>query len=195
MKERDIIDFEKYEKNENGDPVGENGEDLGCLHCKVHEKAYEVLNPLQDDKHGGLIPLCPKCSKPLKPYTTSGYSDVIVSEVNFYEPDGEIGLYRCYHCEECNQNYAMMPIPITYNANHDTHYTGGKMYAEDKDIKELCKLISECVIPSINNYVERKLHPEDEMDKHLDLWNVDTWCTNDIEHKICEWLYERGFKK
>ena len=194
MKEKDIIDFDKYKKNEDGDPVDVNGNVL-CLHCETHRVAYDKLSEIQKDGKGGLIPLCPKCGKPLEPYTTSGYSDVIVSERNAHEPNGEIGLYRCYHCEECDQDYAMMPIPIVHNGNHDTHYTGGRKYAGDADVEELCKKVAEAVMPSINQYIERKLKPENSIDATLTLDHVDLWCERDIEELVCGWLYDRGLKK
>lgn len=197
MKEKDIIDFEKMEKDEDGNPVSSDGKVYdGCLHCEVHDAAFEKFKAIQQDDKGGLAPLCPKCGKLLLPYTASGYVDVVVSEQNSYVPNGQIGMYRCYHCENCDdQNYAMMPIPICYNANHGTHYTGGRVFAEDADVEELCKKIANCVMPSINQYIERKMNPEDDIDKMLSLDNVDGWCKHDIEHAICNWLYERGYKK
>lgn len=194
MKEKDIIDFEKLPKDEYGAPVDENGGAIACLHCKSHEEAFKKLAPIQMDGHKGLRPLCPICDELLRPFTSGGVSDAIVGEQNSYVPEGRIGLYRCYHCEECGQDYAMMPIAIAHNGNHDTFYTGGKAYAEDKDVKELVDAIAKGVMPAINQYVERKLNPEDGMDRMLDVSNVDLWCSRDIESIVCEWLYNRGMK-
>lgn len=199
IKEQDI--FNKYGLRE---VEGEDGylhayqgdeEFEGCLHCFIQEKAYSELNPIQSDGQGGLKPLCPKCGKILLPYTKYGYSDVVVSEQNSYVPDGNIGLYRTYHCEDCDQDYAMMPIPISWNANHDTHYTGGRRFAEDADTEAIVKDLWEKISPQIKNYVERKANPEDWNDERLEPWNVLSWSRGEVEHVVCNWLYEHGFKK
>lgn len=199
MKEKEIFEECGLKEIERGDGsldvISENGEDIGCLHCYIHEKAYAKLNPIQSDGHGRLKPLCPKCNNVLTPFTAYGYDDVIVSEQNSYVPDGEIGLYRTYHCEKCEQDYAMMPIPISWNANHDTHYTGGRRFAEDKDVEVIVEDLWCKIAPQIKNYVERKANPEDWQDKGLQPWNVLSWTQSEVERVVCNWLYEHGFKK
>lgn len=188
--------MEKLEKNEDGDYILENGEDIGCIHCEVHRRAYAKFKKMQPTKRSHLIdPVCPKCGNVVECDYASGYDYAVVSEANFYVPEGQIGYYKIYHCEECEQTYAMMPIPIVYNANHDTFYTGGRQYAEDDEVKKLCSSVAGKLMPLINDYIERRENPEHPLDKCLTIDNVDGWCTGDIEHLICNWLYEKGYKK
>lgn len=49
MKEKEIVDFTKLKKNEEGDYLTESGEEIGCGLCYTHEKAYEKLRPLQEN--------------------------------------------------------------------------------------------------------------------------------------------------
>lgn len=198
MKEHDIYDKYGLKTNDNGDTfiTHEDGisEDVGCLHCFIHGKAQETLEPIQVNK-GKIKPLCPKCGKVLTLYTRYGYDHITVSEQNSYVPEGNIGLYEAYHCDDCEQNYAMMPIPISWNANHDTHYTGGRRFAEDADVKAIVKDLWDNIAPYIQNYAERKADPKDWIDKGLKPWNVLSWTEGEVEAVVCNWLYEHGFKR
>lgn len=42
MKERDIVDFTKMIKNENGKLIDENGKEIGCMICYTHEKITKL---------------------------------------------------------------------------------------------------------------------------------------------------------
>ena len=203
MKEREIADMATMEKNEDGEFV--DGDTIvGCPICYTHSKAYQKLVDVQktDDplyNHPReIVPLCPKCGKMLRPYSDYGYEYGTVSEVNYSNPDGDIGLYEFYHCENdaCDsKDYAMVPVPMVWNANHDIHYTGGRDYAEDSDIDRLVSDVFERIKPSIEQYVNRKLNQKDAIDQNLGTFNVNLWCKRDIEHAICNWLYEKGYKK
>lgn len=203
MKEKDIVDFSKMEETEDGFVIDEDGNEIGCKICHTHEKAFEILSKKQVTSKGKVLPLCPKCGNVLSPLSDSGYEYGTVSEVNYSNPDGEIGLYEFYHCDVCledsklstQQNYALMPIRIVHNANHGIHYTGGRDYAEDEDIEKLIDAIFEGMKGSIQQYVERKLNPKNDFDKMLDMSNVMLWSKRDVESAVCNWLYERGLKK
>lgn len=195
MRERDIVDIEKLNKNDKDEYIDAERKEIGCIHCYIHTKAYDKLQDIQG--YGNKFrPMCPKCNKPMSDCAHGYDGAVIVSEQNSYVPDGNIGLYQLAYCEDCDQTYAMMPEPISYNANHDTFYTGGRRFATDEELEKLCHDVASAVMPSINQYIERKMNPQNDYDKTmLTLDNVDLWCERDIEQLICEYLYEKGFKK
>lgn len=187
MKEKDIINFEELKKT-NPELFDNNGEYDECEICKTHEEAYKKLTT--NNTSSIPIPLCDKCMCSMVEEI-----DAVVSEVNYSNPDGNIGYYSIFKCPECGKLYAMMPIEIEYNANHDIYYTGGKDYLVDDDMKEVSKAIFNTIIPSIKQYIDRKLNPKGLSDIYLDEWNYKTWINYDIEHAIAKILYERGFKK
>lgn len=193
MKERDIVDFEKL-KETNPELFDENGEFKECRICYTHTKAYEKfkdesLLELQIPK-----PICPNCGEMVH-YAGYGSDSVIVSEVNYPNPDGEIGYYSIWDCPSCGANFSLMPVLVNYNANHDIFYTGGKDYLYDKDMKEVSKKIFDAVYLSIKQYVDRKLNPENGVDERLNEKNIEIWTSRDIEHAIAEIMYDHGFKK
>lgn len=215
MKEKDIVDFTKFkvsEEDEN-EHIDENGNEVGCHICYTHEKAYQKLPVLGSEigqtKDEDLakrlvvqqinVPRCPKCGKPMyRRYSwTDMHGNAVVSEVNYSKPDGEIGYYSIWECSECKdshdneQIYALMPIPITWNANHDIYYTGGDRFVEDTDLGELVDLINEKVSKSVTQYVERR----EQGETNLKPWQVSCWATGDVQNAIAEWFYNHGYKK
>lgn len=217
MKEKDIVNFDVMKKDpETEEPVDENGNMVGCKICYTHEKAFEALKDKQFDnadvpatsEYFGLEwyhPLCPECGKPLSHGASHGYASsgyVTVTEENASTPEGKVSLCQVWHCanEKCPSEshgrlFAMMPIPISWNANHNIHITGGKTYLLEGEEKRFAKDIFEKFRSSIEQYIRRKLHPEDGMDESLDIWNVLLWCERDVESAIATWLYDHGMKK
>ena len=51
MKERDIVDFTKMKKNEDGEFIDENGNEVGCEICYTHKKAYEKYVDGEEEAH------------------------------------------------------------------------------------------------------------------------------------------------
>lgn len=191
MKERDIVDFTKMKKNEDGEFIDENGNEVGCEICYTHKKAYEkYVDGEEEAVEIYEVVRCPKCNNVLSNYTYIGAN--VVSEANFSVPDGNIGIYPIFKCNECDQYYALMPEPIEYNANHDIYYTGGRKYIVDSDQQELLENIFETMKPSIEQYIRRVV---DEKEKGLNMWNIMTWCKYDVEEALAKWLYEHGLKK
>lgn len=180
MKEKDIVDFTKMEQ------VDENGNEVGCEICYTHKKAYEKLDD-EFDIRINIHPKCPKCGNQM--YEEG---EGIVSEGNYSIPDGEIGLYPIFCCPECNEYFAYIPEQISYNANHDIYYTGGRDYLEDEDHKKLLKDIFKKIEPSIEQYIRRVV---DEHEVGLNMWNIKLWCERDVEAAIANWLYEHKLKK
>lgn len=43
MKEKDIVDFTKFKKDEDDELIDENGNQVGCEICYTHEKAYKYF--------------------------------------------------------------------------------------------------------------------------------------------------------
>lgn len=203
MREKDIVDFDKMQVTEDGeDHIDENGEVVGCHICYIHEKAYEKLH--EDQRISVPVPHCPKCGKRLEQryaWTDENYS-AIVSEVNFHVEDGNIGYYTLFECPECKNKYgnemiyALIPIPVSWNANHDIYCTGGRKYLIEKEHAELAKLLKEKIMPNIKQFVERKLDPKDGIDKNLSIdFNLNIWTDYAIEEAVAEWLYKNGWKK
>ena len=214
MKERDIVDFTKMTKNENGELIDENGKEIGCMICYTHEKAAEKFDEkLNSPEYEQLlyqfgierVAFCPKCGSLLVPCYdwTDSNEMAIVSEENVSLPDGNIGYYHICECtnEECTDKYgnrsifALMPEPIEYNGNHSIFYTGGRTYLEDNDMQELSNQIFKAIQPSINNYIERKLNPENGIDKNLNIRNIELWASRDVNEILANWFYEHGMKK
>lgn len=205
MKEKDIVDFTKFKKDEDDELIDENGNQVGCEICYTHEKAYKYFSEDEKPENEETIPIprCPICGKRLirrVNYTTMA-GNAIVSEVNYSNPNGNIGFYSIWECESCTDKYdntqlfALMPEPIGWNGNHDIYYTGGKKYIETEEINELLTLVKNNVMPMIMQYVRRVLQPEDFIDKNLSEKNLEWWCSGEIEHAIAEWLYNHGLKK
>lgn len=214
MKEKDIVNFDEMETNGEGEHVDSDGKVVGCHICYTHDKADDILRKKQFGRPivGAYLadlesyhPLCPECGKPLSPGANHGYAPdgyVTVTEGNFSQPDGEVSLCQAWYCEnekcpseEHQYLFAMMPIPIVWNANHDIHYTGGKSYLLEADAEKFAEDIFERFKPSIEQYVRRKLDPKDDMDRMIDMSNVLLWCERDVENAIATWMYERGLKK
>lgn len=155
-----------------------------CDCCSLHEKAYEIL---KDEI------LCPKCNKPLKEGGAGYGGFIVVGEANFYDKCHNIGKYPIYHCDNCGEDYrnlyALMPIPITWNANHDIFYTGGRVFLTE-DTEKLRKKAQEKILPTIMQFVERKYGGETLTPQQLMYW-----IQGDIEHVIAEFLFENGYKK
>ena len=199
MKEKDIVDFSKLKKDENDEYIDKNGEEIGCAICYTHSEAYKKLDTTGYTERIA-APLCPRCGKPMyRGY--DGYLDAVVSEVNYSNPEGNIGYYPIFYCENCysketnhgiHHAYALMPVPILHNANHDIFYTGGKDYLIDVESNKLLNLIYEKIKPRIEEYITRVV---DEKEKGLSMWNILLWSKRAIEHAIATWMYENNLKK
>lgn len=155
----------------------------------------EVINKAFFGDDCVVTPLCPKCDNPLSPGTSYGYAAGPVGGSNTVDETEEMQYCQFWHCEGCNQDYAMMPIPITWNANHDILCTGGAHYLTDDDEKLLLSKIKDRLAESVDQFVERVKDPKDVMDKSLSGWHLNLWMDRDITGAVAEFLYEKGFKK
>lgn len=203
MKEKDIVDFSEMNKDKDGDYIDKYGSTVGCEICYTHDKAYEFFK--KDYKVDTIVPtpICPYCGKYLerRHNWTDEDGNSIVSEVNYSNPEGNIGFYSIWECKICKDKYnndqifALIPEPIVWNANHDIYYTGGKRYILDGQTHELVELIKNKIMPQIMNYIRRVLHPENIYDKNLKEDNLKWWCSGELEHAVAEWMYNHGWKK
>lgn len=184
----------------------ESGPDTVCSVCTLHEvfsKEYDALlgdtietiaeKYFEDD--GFIVPLCPKCDKPLFPGTDYGYTCGVVGGSNTVSEEEDLQYCQLWHCKECNQDYAMMPEPIDWNANHDILYTGGSNYLTDDDEELLLSKIGDRLSASVEQFVRRVKDPKDSIDESLSSWNLNLWMERDITGAVAEFLYEKGFKK
>ena len=189
MKEKDIIDFSKMNKNEYGDYIDENGEVIVCEICHLHDKAYEKF---EEDRLWNIpVSHCPTCGCRMSSHPQSDENDsAVVSETNSYTSDGNIGYYPIFYCDKCDTTYALMPTPVIYNGNHDIFYTGGRKYVVDKEQNELVKSVASSCISDVEQFLSRK-----ENEDSITTDNLKIWLKNSVEHKIASWLYNQGLKK
>ena len=190
--EKDIVDFEdkdKFIKDEDnyGYIEKETGENVGCEICYTHVKAYDYFRSKSHNKEMISSPICPNCKKQMY----LAVDDVVVGEVNYSDPKNKIYYTNIYRCDKCDKEICLLPNDVEYNANHDIYYTGGRDYLSDDKLKPLLEDITNRINDKITNYVNRKLAGEDRLGE----WNIQYWCSNEIEHAICNFLYEAGVKK
>lgn len=190
--EKDIVDFEdkdKFIKDEEnyGYIEKETGEDVGCEICYTHVKAYDYFRSKSQQKELISSPLCPICKKQM--YLV--VDDVVVGEVNYSDPKNKIYYTNIYRCKRCDKEICLLPNDVEYNANHDIYYTGGRDYLNDDKLKPLLEDITKRINDKVTNYVNRKLAGEDTLNE----WNIQYWCSGEIENAICNFLYEAGVKK
>lgn len=191
--EKDIVDFEDKDKfikdEENGTYIEkETGEEVGCKICYTHIKAYDYFKSKSSIKEMISSPLCPICKRQM--YLLG--DDVVVGEVNYSDPKNKIYYTNIYRCKKCNKEICLLPNDVIYNANHDIYYTGGRDYlSKDNKLKPLLEDITKRINDQVTNYVTRKLAGEDTLSE----WNIQYWCTGEIEKAICNFLYEAGVKK
>lgn len=193
MIEKDIVDFEDKDKfikdEENMTYIEkETGEDVGCKICYTHVKAYDYFKLKSQHKEMISSPLCPICKKQMY----LAVDDVVVGEVNYSDPKNKIYYTNIYRCDKCDKEICLLPNDVEYNANHDIYYTGGRDYlSDDNKLKPLLEDITKRINAKITNYVNRKLAGEDTLSE----WNIQYWCSNEIEKAICNFLYEARVKK
>lgn len=154
----------------------------GCSCCQVHDKAYEVI---QDHV------ICPSCNESIEGFFIKWDEWTVVGEANFYDKDHAIGKYPVEVCPNCDEYIALMPQQITWNANHDVYYTGGKEYLNDKHEGEIFDLAQKKIEASIHQWKTRY----DNGEKILTEWQLALWIKRDITHSIAEYLYKKGLKK
>ena len=117
----------------------------------------------------------------------------IVGETNSGEDNEKLYLAFSGSCPKCDKRYALLPEKITWNANHDVYYTGGRRYLQDKDrdflVSGFGKRFSDLVRNEVEQYTTRIKSGE-----NLDSWNLTSWLSNKIEQFIADELYSRGLK-
>jgi hypothetical protein len=193
MTEKDIVDFEDKDKffidKESGRYVEkETGEEISCKICYTHVKAYDYFRSKSHYEETIPNPLCPNCKEQM--YLKA--DNVVVGEVNYPDPKNKIYYTNIYRCEECNKEICLLPNDVKYNANHDIYYTGGRDYlSNDNKLKPLLEDITKKINVQVTDYVTRKLAGDDTLSE----WNIQHWCTGEIEKAICNFLYEAGVKK
>lgn len=184
-----------------------HGENHVCDICTLHEVFEDMYGSIVSEDNAVInkaffgddcivTPLCPKCDKPLSPGTSHfGHTVGSVGGSNTVDETEEMQYCQLWHCEECDQDYAMMPTPIVWNANHDIFYTGGVHYLTDDDEKLLLNKIGDRLSESINRFVIRVKNPKDNIDKSLSEWHLNLWMKRGISEAVAEFLREKGFKK
>ena len=192
--EKDIVDFEdknKFIKDvENYRYIEkETGEEVGCEICYTHIKAYDFFKSKNEYREKITNPICPHCKKD-QMYLDN--DNIVVGETNYSDPRNKLYYTNIYKCAHCGKSVCLVPVDVIYNANHDIYYTGGRDYlSDDNKLKPLLEDITKRINDQVTNYVTRKLAGENSLSE----WNIQYWCTGEIEKAICNFLYEAGVKK
>ena len=161
-----------------------------CFLCEVHTKAADVITV--DDWFA-----CPNCGQPVIRFEQLSELELIFREDDLVVlgesnsgplEDESFRKVLAATCSKCDTKVALIPEAITYNANHDIHYTGGRHYVQDSERIE--KAVKEKLQPQIENFVERLSNGE-----KLEAWNLAAWLRGGIESIVSEYLYTHGIKK
>lgn len=140
-----------------------------CGLCATHEAAYRQLEK---------VLYCPHCGKPVEVTKGQDWGDLIEFDKYapvgdwYADPDEEIRMWPIIRCEHCGDEFALTPMRVIHNYNHDVYYTGKKHILPKFSHKELVDIL----IPNIQNYLDRY-----ETEHNLNAWNLATWCAHDIE--------------
>ena len=196
MTEKDIVDFNDKEKfikpayDEESDMYveKETGKEVGCEICYTHIKAYDFFK--SKNEHQSVIPnpFCPHCKEQMD----CGEDNIVVGETNYSDPRNKLYYTNIYICKHCGKTVCLVPEDVKYNGNHDIYYTGGRDYIlDDQKLKPLLEDITKRINVQVMDYVTRKLAGENTLSD----WNIQYWCSNQIEKAICNFLYEAGVKK
>lgn len=159
-----------------------------CQCCMLSDNIYDVLKKYQGDAIN-----CPHCGKAIDTVTLE---PTAVQEANYYEPYHHIGMYPVTECLHCGNHLALVPTPISWNADHDVYYTGGAAYMEDEFTpksaeEELKEIFNRHLFQSVKQYVDRILAGE----KGLSEWNLKIWTERDFAAAFCEYFYNHGLKE
>jgi predicted nucleic acid-binding Zn ribbon protein len=151
-----------------------NNDDIECEVCKLYNKASE-------DLFEGVN--CPYCNSVV---LYPDYEYEMIGENNTSNPSQVFKNLPIIQCGECNNKFALNPIKIIYNANHDISYTGAGSYLVnfDRQSKESLRLKIE---DKINNYLSRVSSGE-----NLDPSNLSQWIMYTIEGDIAKLIKENS---
>lgn len=163
----------------------ENGND-NCDCCFMHKLAYKFLKGCQ----------CPHCKKqfdfsevPSLFYEYLQEQILVIGEDNGIDPNQQYIKAPFIKCPHCNEHIAFMPQAITWNANHDIYYTGGKSYIPALH-HTLPEKVRESIKEKIQQFKDRLLAGE-----NLDAKFPTMWIEGDIIECLATILYENGYKK
>lgn len=163
-----------------------------CDCCALHEKAYEFFKQKQvDTLTEETFDLCPICNEKLDTVAYGYEGHVVVGGHNGYTENENIGYYSVRFCKNCKKEFAMMPIEISYNGNHDIFYTGGNYFLSQTDEQLLISKVKDMMTKTTKQFVDRVKSGE----KSLDTFNLQYWNEGQLKHAIAEFLYEKGLKK
>lgn len=151
-----------------------------CELCLLHET---VTKQIVSD----VVCECPRCREQLV-ININDYGLTTIGETNTADPAEQIGIYPMALCSKCSGYFALMPVAIQYNGNHDIYCTGGKKYLGDwYSESELIKRM----LPSAKQFTDRVRAGETQLTE----WNVACWLSREAQSYLAEKLYEQGLTK
>lgn len=83
-----------------------------------------------------------------------------------------------------------MPQKVSWNANHDVYYTGGRVYLDDAKELELFKKVETEIAKSLQQWIDRY-----EAGEKLKPSYPALWMKRDIQECLAAFLFEKGLKK
>lgn len=158
-----------------GDLKYEAGDD-GCDLCAAHEAAGDQIPD-------GTALTCPHCGHETNPGLLGSESSILpVGETNgAVDDDQEIAKRYVYACRECGNHSQVELRPITWNANHDVYYTGGRKYLPlEPERARLAGELKAAILPRIEEYTRRIQAGE----AGLEPWNLMAWAGHEVEHVV-----------
>lgn len=153
-----------------------------CNLCEIHTQAHKIIS---DDSARS----CPKCEYI---FTNSDLNYIIsdadeniktVGETNCSDIEEGVEKRIVFRCFGCGEHVSLKFDSITWNANHDVYYTGGKRYHPNGS--EIRGKFKELATPLIENFVERVKNGE-----NLNSWNLICWLENEVEHIVASYTGE-----
>lgn len=92
-------------------------------------------------------------------------------------------------CHACDRLYTLMPIPVTWNANHDVYYTDVYSYLPYEETQKFIKeRLHNEIQRLVTDYLERA-----PKEPELEPWNLIYWLKGSISQVLAEYLIGNGF--
>lgn len=151
-----------------------------CDSCRGYDEAAKRLP----------VTVCPHCGAKLYDVDSDCWLFVDRDEriVGTDNGDSNGQVYRrapIGECPSCKEYVALVPTAISWNANHDIHYTGSGSYIPGDTWDE--KAVREAMQPQIDQYLRRTAAGE-----KIEPWLLALWCARSVEHFVAEQLKKMG---
>jgi hypothetical protein len=174
----------------------DNIEQDPCILCEISRQAIAKI-PDEDCLR------CPSCHARIDPAALGGAlfalgngDIIVVGETNTISLDEHYHKAIRFDCLNCGKITAIRLDLVSWNANHDVYYTGGRSYVYNRN--NIKTAIKEKLLPKIENYHDR-IHsriknPTDSFDRNLTPSSLLCWIEYEVEHIVAAALFEAGLQ-